>query len=129
MTRYALNGLGRIGKLALRPLLERGAEIAWINDAVGDPAMHAHLLEFDSVHGRWPARFEHDAGSVTVDGVRLPFIGARAVADLPLDGVDVVIDCTGVFKTEAKLAPYFEAGVKKVVVSAPVKDGGAANIV
>jgi len=52
MTTYALNGLGRIGKLALRPLLERGAQIAIINDAVGYPAMHAHLLEFDSVHGR-----------------------------------------------------------------------------
>jgi glyceraldehyde 3-phosphate dehydrogenase len=55
MTVFALNGLGRIGKLALKPLLERGAEIAWINDAVGDPAMHAHLLEFDTVHGRWDA--------------------------------------------------------------------------
>lgn len=129
MTVYALNGLGRIGKLALRPLLERGAEIAWINDAVGDPAMHAHLLEFDTVHGRWDAAFEHDADSVTVDGKRLSFIGTRDLSALPLDGVDVVIDCTGVFKTEAQLAPYFEAGVKKVVVSAPVKDGGAANIV
>ncbi len=129
MTVYALNGLGRMGKLALRPLLERGAEIAWINDAAGDPAMHALLLEFDTVHGRWDATFAHDAGSVSVDGVRLPFVGARDIADLPLDGVDVVIDCTGVFKSEAKLAPYFEAGVKKVVVSAPVKDGDAANIV
>jgi len=129
MTVYALNGVGRIGKLALRPLLERGAEIAWINDAVGDPAMHAHLLEFDTVHGRWDAAFEHDADSVTVDGKRLSFIGTRDLSALPLDGVDVVIDCTGVFKTEAELAPYFDAGVKKVVVSAPVKDGGAANIV
>ncbi|WP_375256932.1 ArsJ-associated glyceraldehyde-3-phosphate dehydrogenase [Citreimonas sp.] len=129
MTVYALNGLGRIGKLALKPLLERGAEIAWINDAIGDPAMHAHLLEFDTVHGRWDARFEADADSVTIDGRRLPFVGARAIADLPLDGVDVVIDCTGVFKSEAALAPYFEAGVKRVIVSAPVKDGGAANIV
>ena len=129
MTVYALNGLGRIGKLALKPLLARGAEIAWINDAVGDPEMHAHLLEFDTVHGRWDAIFAHDAQSVTVDGTRLPFIGTKDLAALPLDGVDVVIDCTGVFKSEAKLAPYFEAGVKKVVVSAPVKDGDAANIV
>ncbi|MFC3613161.1 ArsJ-associated glyceraldehyde-3-phosphate dehydrogenase [Lutimaribacter marinistellae] len=129
MTTYALNGLGRVGKLALKPLLDRGVKIAWINDAVGDPEMHAHLLEFDTVHGRWDAEFSHDADSVTIDGVRLPFIGARDIADLPLDGVDVVIDCTGVFKTEAKLAPYFEAGVKKVVVSAPVKDGPTANIV
>ncbi len=129
MTTYALNGLGRIGKLALRPLLERGAQIAWINDAVGTPEMHAHLLEFDSVHGRWQAGFAHDAGSVSIDGTRLPFVGTRKIAELPLDGVDVVIDCTGAFKSAAALAPYFEAGVKKVVVSAPVKDGPTANIV
>lgn len=129
MTVYALNGLGRIGKLALRPLLEQGAQIAWINDAVGNPEMHAHLLEFDTVHGRWPAAFAHDDSSVTIDGARLPYIGTRELSGLPLDGVDVVIDCTGAFKTEAKLAPYFDAGVKKVVVSAPVKDGPTANIV
>ena len=129
MTVYALNGLGRIGKLALKPLIARGADIAWINDAVGDPEMHAHLLEFDTVHGRWDATFGHDADSISIDGQRIPFIGTRDLADLPLDGVDVVIDCTGVFKSEAKLAPYFDAGVTKVVVSAPVKDGNAANIV
>ncbi len=129
MTTYALNGLGRIGKLALKPLLDRGAEIAWINDAVGDPEMHAHLLEFDTVHGRWQADFAHDRDSVTIDGPRLPFVGTRDIGALPLEGVDVVIDCTGVFKTEAALAPYFAAGVKKVVVSAPVKDGPTANIV
>lgn len=129
MTVYALNGLGRIGKLVLKPLLERGAQIAWINDAVGDPAMHAHLLAFDTVHGRWDAAFSSDSGAVTINGQRLPFIGASAPEDLPLDGVDVMIDCTGAFKTEARLAPFFEAGVKKMVVSAPVKDGPTANIV
>lgn len=129
MTTYALNGLGRIGKLALRPLLERGAQIAFINDAVGDSAMHAHLLEFDSVHGRWPAAFEAGEGSISIDGTRIPVTSTRDLKDLPLDSVDVVIDCTGAFKTEAKLAPYFAAGVKKVVVSAPVKDGPTANIV
>ena len=129
MTTYALNGLGRMGKLALKPLLDSGAQVAWINDAVGDPEMHAHLLEFDTVHGRWDAEFSHDADSVTIDGTRIPFIGTSKIEDLPLEGVDVVIDCSGVFKTEAKLAPYFAAGVKKVVVSAPVKDGPTANIV
>lgn len=129
MTIYALNGLGRIGKLALRPLLERGAQIAFINDAVGDSAMHAHLLEFDSVHGRWPAAFEAGEGSISIDSTRIPVTSTRDLKDLPLDSVDVVIDCTGAFKTEAKLAPYFAAGVKKVVVSAPVKDGPTANIV
>ena len=129
MVTYALNGLGRMGKLALRPLLESGAEIAFINDAVGDPAMHAHLLEFDSIHGRWPATFGADDSAITIDRVRIPVTRTRNLNDLPLEGVDVVIDCTGAFKTEAKLAPYFAAGVKKVVVSAPVKDGPTANIV
>ena len=129
MTTYALNGLGRIGKLALRPLLERGAKVAFINDAVGNPAMHAHLLEFDSVHGRWPAVFEADEGSISIDGTRIPVTSTRNIEDLSLDGVDVMIDCTGAFKTEAKLGPYFAVGVKKVVVSAPVKDGPTANIV
>lgn len=129
MTTYAINGLGRIGKLALRPLLERGAKIAFINDAEGDAAMHAHLLEFDSVHGRWPAEFSAEGGALTIDGTRIPVTTTRSLTDLPLDGVDVVIDCTGAFKTEAKLAPYFAAGVKKVIVSAPVKDGPTANIV
>ena len=129
MTTYALNGLSRIGKLALKPLLERGAKIAWINDGVGDPAMHAHLLEFDTVRGRWAADFAHDATSVTINGTRIPFIGTRSLADLPLEGVDVVIDCTGAFKKEAALQPYFDAGVKKAVVSAPVKDGPTTNIV
>ena len=129
MTTYALNGLGRIGKLALKPLLERGANIAWINDAVGDPEMHAHLLEFDTVHGRWDAEVSYDANSITIDGQRIPFIGTSDLSELPMEGVDVVIDCTGVCKSEAKLAPYFQMGAKKVVVSAPVKDGPTANIV
>ena len=129
MTVYALNGLGRIGKLALKPLLDSGAEIAFVNDAVGDPAMHAHLLEFDTVHGRWAADFAATEDSITIDGVTIPALSTRKIEELPLGGVDVVIDCTGAFKTEAKIAPYFEAGVKKVVVSAPVKDGPTANIV
>lgn len=129
MTVYALNGLGRIGKLALKPLLDNGMEIAWLNDAVGDAAMHAHLLEFDTIHGRWDAEITADESGISVDGKRLPVHSERRIENLPLDGVDVVIDCTGVFKTEAKTKPYFDAGVKKVVVSAPVKDGPTANIV
>jgi len=129
MTVYAINGLGRMGKLALRPLLERGAKIAFLNDAVGDPTMHAHLLEFDTVHGRWPAEFSSDAEAITIDGTRIPVTSTRNLTALPLAGVDVVIDCTGAFKTAENLAPYFAAGVKKVIISAPVKDVEAANIV
>lgn len=91
--------------------------------------MHAHLLEFDTVHGRWDAEFSYDDDTISINGTTLPLCNTRNLEELPLNGVDVVIDCTGAFKTEAKLAPYFKAGVKKVVVSAPVKDGNAANIV
>lgn len=129
MTTYAINGLGRIGKLIVKPLLEAGDTIAFLNDAVGDPAMHAHLLEFDTVHGRWNAEFSADEDSITINGTRIPVYRTRSLDDLPLEGVDVVIDCTGYYKTAERIAPYFERGVKKVVVSAPVKDGGAANIV
>ena len=129
MTTYALNGLGRIGKLVLKPLLESGCQIAWLNDAVGDAAMHAHLLEFDTVHGRWDADFVSDDGGLSINGTHMPVHNERDLTKLPLDGVDVVIDCTGAFKTTAKLQPYFDAGVKKVVVSAPVKEDEAANIV
>ena len=129
MTTYALNGLGRIGKLALRALIESGEEIAFLNDAVGNAEMHAHLLEFDTVHGRWAAEFAYAEGEVSINGRQIALHNTRRIEDLPLAGVDVVIDCTGVFKSAEKLAPYFAAGVKKVVVSAPVKDPNAANIV
>ena len=129
MTSYALNGLGRIGKLALRSLIDSGEEIAFLNDAVGDAEMHAHLLEFDSVHGRWAADFAYSEGEVRINGRGMAMHAARRIEDLPLAGVDVVIDCTGKFKTSAALEPYFAAGVKKVVISAPVKNAEAANIV
>ncbi|ABA81659.1 ArsJ-associated glyceraldehyde-3-phosphate dehydrogenase [Rhodobacter sphaeroides] len=132
MARIAINGLGRMGKLLLRELIDRGMGdgIMLLNDAEGDPAQHALLMEFDSVHGRWTTPVTHDAESLTLAGHRIPLRRERRIEDLPLGelGVDLVVDCTGVFKTAAKIAPYFEA-VKKVVVSAPVKDGGALNLV
>jgi glyceraldehyde 3-phosphate dehydrogenase len=128
-----LNGLGRIGKLVLRDLIDTGAggDVVLINDPVGDAEQHALLMEFDSLHGRWKADIRHDADSLTLNGARLRLtheksLEALALADM---GVDLVIDCTGVFKTTAKVAPYFAAGVRKVVVSAPVKDDGALNLV
>ena len=133
MTRIALNGLGRIGKLALRDLIDTGAggEIVLLNDPVGDAEQHALLLEFDSVHGRWKTPVSHQPGGLTLNGQHIHLTHERTIEALPLAklGVDLVIDCTGVFKTEAKVAPYYQAGVKKVVVSAPVKDGGALNLV
>ena len=129
MTVFALNGLGRVGKLVLREMLARGIAPAWINDARGDPAMHAHLLEFDSIHGRWDAQITHDDRSVTVNGTRLPFVGAATLEALPLAGVDVLIDCTGAFRTAAALEPALAGGARRVAVSAPVHDPVAANIV
>ncbi|EAQ12352.1 glyceraldehyde 3-phosphate dehydrogenase [Maritimibacter alkaliphilus HTCC2654] len=131
MTRIAINGLGRIGKLVLRKLIDNGveAEIALLNDPVGTPEIHAHLFEFDTVHGRWDADISHSDASVTINGTEIPLTASWTIEDLPLDGIDLVIDCTGVFKTNAKLAPYYAAGVKKVVVSAPVKEENALNVV
>ncbi len=133
MPRIALNGLGRIGKLALRDLIDTGAggEIVLINDPVGEPEQHALLMEFDSVHGRWPRAISYDADSLTLAGQNIRLTQAKRIEDLPLAamGIDLVIDCTGVFKTATKVTPYYAAGVKKVVVSAPVKDGGALNLV
>jgi glyceraldehyde 3-phosphate dehydrogenase len=133
MARIALNGLGRIGKLVLRDLIDTGAggEIVLLNDAEGDAEQHALLMEFDSVHGRWRAEVGHDADSLLLAGQRIALTQEKTIAALPLAamGVDLVIDCTGVFKTPARVAPYFAAGVQKVIVSAPVKDGGALNLV
>ena len=133
MTKIAINGLGRIGKLLLRAFEADGApgEVVLLNDGAGDAAAHAHLLEFDTVHGRWDASLSADADAISINGRRIRFTSTRTLDDLALAelGVDLVIDCTGAFKTEAKLAPYFEAGVKKVIVSAPVKEPTAANIV
>ncbi|MHC0052707.1 ArsJ-associated glyceraldehyde-3-phosphate dehydrogenase [Actibacterium sp. D379-3] len=133
MVNIAINGLGRMGKLVLRAFFDQGlpGNIVLLNDTAGTPEQHALLMEFDTVHGRWSGEISHDADSLTVNGQRMQVTCANRIEDLPLAdlGIDLVVDCTGVFKTGAKLAPYYEAGVKKVVVAAPVKDGGALNLV
>ncbi|MDP4796995.1 MAG: ArsJ-associated glyceraldehyde-3-phosphate dehydrogenase [Rhodospirillales bacterium] len=133
MARIAINGLGRMGKLVVRAFFEEGTpgEIMLLNDPAGDPAQHAQLLEFDSVHGRWKASFSNDDDSVTVNGQRMRLTQSKTIEGLPLEelGIDLVVDCTGVFKTPEKVQPYYNAGVKKVVVSAPIKQASALNIV
>jgi glyceraldehyde 3-phosphate dehydrogenase len=133
MPRIALNGLGRIGKLVLRDLIDNGAagELVLLNDPVGDAEQHALLMEFDSVHGRWRTPVGHADDALVLNGQSIRLTHEKTLDALPLAelGVDLVIDATGVFKTEAKIVPYFATGVKKVVVSAPVKDGGALNLV
>jgi glyceraldehyde 3-phosphate dehydrogenase len=131
--RIALNGLGRIGKLVLRDLIDTGiaGQIVLLNDALGDGDQHALLMEFDSVHGRWKTPVAATADGLVLGGQPIRLTHHKTIADLPLAdmGVDIVIDCTGVFKTAAKIAPYFAAGVRKVIVSAPVKDASALNLV
>lgn len=131
--RIALNGLGRIGKLLLRDLIDTGVQgtIVLVNDPTGDAEQHALLMEFDSVHGRWSTAVDYDAEGLVLAGHHIALTHADQIEDLPLQqlGVDLVIDCTGVFKTASRIAPYFAAGVQKVIVSAPVKDGGALNVV
>lgn len=133
MSRIALNGLGRIGKLVLRNLIDNGAEaeIVLLNDPVGDPEQHALLMEFDSVHGRWPGKVRAAEAALVLNDRPIPLTHHAKIEALPLAemGVDLVIDCTGVFKTAAKIAPYYAQGARKVVVSAPVKDEGALNLV
>ncbi len=133
MAKIAINGIGRIGKLVLRTLISDSvdADIVLLNDVSGTPEQHASLLEFDTVHGRWPAEFSFDQESVSINGERIRMTSEAHIKDLPLEelGVDLVIDCTGVFRTDLALQPYYTAGVEKVLVSAPVKDARALNLV
>ena len=133
MPRIAINGLGRIGRLVLRDIIDTGVDgdIVLLNDPVGDVEQHALLMEFDSVHGRWSTPVAASNGALELNGQRIRLMHEKTIEALPLAelGVDLVIDCTGVFKTGAKIAPYYASGVKKVVVSAPVKDGSALNLV
>ncbi|HET9625072.1 MAG TPA: ArsJ-associated glyceraldehyde-3-phosphate dehydrogenase [Kofleriaceae bacterium] len=129
--RIGINGFGRMGRLALRAAWGwPGIELVHINEVKGGAATAAHLLEFDSIHGRWPRAIAVSADAITIDGTPVGFSahGAPGEVDWQARGVDVVLECTGKFRTAALLAPYFARGVKKVVVAAPVKDG-ALNVV
>jgi glyceraldehyde 3-phosphate dehydrogenase len=131
--RLAINGLGRMGKLLLRALLAKGRlqHVALLNDVAGDPGGHAHLLEFDTVHGRWRTEIGWDEAGLTVAGHRMRLTRTGRMDELPLREleIDLAVDCTGAFKSPPKLQPYYEAGVRKVVVSAPVKEAPALNVV
>lgn len=125
----AINGFGRMGRLGLRAGWDSPAyRITHVNELRGGPETAAHLLEFDSVHGRWQHDISHDDSGITVDGQRMGYSNAPNPAAMDLSGVDIVIDATGAYRTPELLQPYFDAGVKKVIVAAPVKEG-ALNIV
>jgi len=104
--------------------------VVHVNEAKGGPDTAAHLLEFDSVHGRWPIPVAADSGGFTVKDHRIGFSNGAAPGEISWDqaGVEVVLECSGKFLTPEALAPHFKAGVRKVIVAAPVKQG-ALNVV
>lgn len=131
--RIAINGFGRIGRNVLRALYTQGyrddLQVVAIND-LGDSAMNAHLLKFDSVHGAFDAQVEVDHESITVNGDRIAVSAIRNPADLPwkAEAVDVVFECTGLFTDREKAAAHLGAGAGKVIISAPAK-GADATVV
>ncbi len=130
-TRVGINGFGRTGRLALR------AAWSWpqlsfthINELNGDASTAAHLLTFDSVHGRWSEDVHGDGDVLAVNGTELGYSSAAEPGDVPWGelGVEIVLECSGKFRTPGVLDAYFRQGVRKVIVAAPVKED-ALNVV
>ena len=123
--RIAINGVGRIGRCIIRDIHERHPEvqIVAVNDVADAPAL-ARLLQRDSVYGRFPADVRVDGDELVIGEARIAVLGVAEPAELPWSelGVDVVLDCTGRFRTRAKAAAHLTAGAAKVIVSAPVSD-------
>ena len=125
----AINGFGRMGRLGFRAGWDNPAyTITRINELHGGAETAAHLLEYDTVHGRWDHDISHDSKNVIVDGQKIAYSNAPSPTEMDLSGIDIVIDSTGSYRTPELLQPYFDAGIKKVIVAAPVKEG-ALNIV
>jgi glyceraldehyde 3-phosphate dehydrogenase len=128
--KLGINGFGRIGRLALRASFDWPEfEFVQINDPAGDAATFAHLLNFDSVHGRWAHQAEAEGSVVVIEGKRIAVTHNKAINDTDWSGCDVVIECSGKMKSAAQLQAYLAQGVKRVVVSAPVKEAGVLNVV
>ena len=142
--KVGINGMGRMGRLSLRaamggvhrasddPRAGNRLDIVHINEIKGGAAATAHLLEFNSIHGRWRETIAADGeGAVSIGGKRIGFTSAPKPADVEWGdlGCDVVLECTGKFLKPEELQAYFDRGVKKVIVAAPVKDERALNIV
>jgi glyceraldehyde 3-phosphate dehydrogenase len=142
--RVGINGMGRMGRLALRaalgavrradgdPRANNRLDVVHLNEVKGGAAATAHLLEFDSVHGRWHGSFGvEDDTSIRIDNRSFGFSAAAKPGDVPWGdlGCEVVLECTGKFLKPAELEPYFDRGVKRVIVAAPVKDAATLNVV
>jgi glyceraldehyde 3-phosphate dehydrogenase len=141
--RVGINGMGRIGRLALRAALgaaDRGEDdprrgnrldIVHVNEIKGGPAVAAHLLEFDSVQGRWRAPISFSDDALHVADRTIGFSAQPAAADIPWGelGVDLVLECTGKFLNHATLDGHLTRGAKRVIVAAPVKEPDVLNVV
>ncbi|MGB0682374.1 MAG: ArsJ-associated glyceraldehyde-3-phosphate dehydrogenase [Magnetovibrionaceae bacterium] len=133
--KIGINGFGRMGRLSTRVALDTNStdqtiEIVHINEPGGTAEVAAHLLAFDTVHGRWPHEISNTPHSLTVDGRTIPFTQESTIGavDWKAAGCDIVLECSGKFRTTETLQTYFDQGVAKVIVAAPVKEG-ALNIV
>jgi len=130
--RIAINGYGRIGRNVLRAIFELGRtdefDIVAIND-LGDPATNAHLTQYDTAHGRFPHPVSVDGDHLVVGEDRFKVFAERDPSKLPWKelGVDVVMECTGLFKDRAKAGMHLDAGAGKVLISAPGKSDITAS--
>ncbi|WP_130537611.1 ArsJ-associated glyceraldehyde-3-phosphate dehydrogenase [Thiomicrorhabdus indica] len=131
MIRVAINGFGRMGRLGLRQAFDwEGIEFVHINEIATDAVGSAHLLNFDSAHGRWHNKATAENNQIVINGQCIGYSSHKAIEDFDwgaLD-VDIVLECTGAFRTRADVQPYFAQGVKQVIVAAPFKKG-VKNIV
>jgi len=131
-TRIGINGFGRMGRLAVRALRDHpDLQLVHVNEHRGGVETAAHLVEFDTVHGRYQGQVSVDGGRMMIDGSPVTFSDHSTVAPIPWGehGVDLVIESTGKFKTAADIEPHFARGVRKVVVACPVKSEGVLNVV
>lgn len=129
--KVAINGFGRMGRLGLRVAFDWAElEFVHINETATDAYGSAHLLNFDSAHGRWHHEAVEDADQIIINGHAISYSTNKDIADTDWGalGVDVVLECTGKFRTRESLQPYFDQGVKQVIVAAPMKEG-VKNIV
>jgi glyceraldehyde 3-phosphate dehydrogenase len=128
--RTGINGFGRMGRLTLRAAWgDPDIDFVRINDPGGDAATFAHLLNFDSIHGRWKHEAVADGDAIAIDGVRIPLTRNREIAATDWSDCDVAIEASGKFRKPDVLQPYLDRGVKRVVVTAPVKSAGALDVV
>lgn len=125
-----INGFGRMGRLTLRAAWGNPAfDFVQVNDPAADAATMAHLLNFDSVHGRWKHEARHDGDALVIDGRRVSVSRNTEIADTDWSGCDVVVEASGRFRKSAELKAYLDQGVGRVVVTAPVKEAGVLDMV